>query len=75
MGQLGTWWIKVVRSLIPGWFHYSLFFIVVTYKRDRSPYDKEQIINLMTFQILGVLLGGRIDLPSSTEPKNFGQTP
>ncbi len=26
----------------------------------KSPYDKEQTINLMTFMILGVLLGGRI---------------
>ena len=30
------------------------------YKKKRSPYDSEQIMNLMTFQILGVLLGGRI---------------
>jgi phosphatidylglycerol---prolipoprotein diacylglyceryl transferase len=32
----------------------------IAWKRGRSPYDQEQIMNLMTFQILGVLLGGRI---------------
>ena len=37
---------------------YSL--LLVSYNRKRSPYDKEQILNLMTFQVLGVLLGGRI---------------
>ena len=30
------------------------------WKRGRSPYDPEQIMNLMTFQILGVLIGGRV---------------
>jgi len=38
----------------------AYFLLLLAYKRKRSPYDKEQIINLMTFQILGVLLGGRI---------------
>lgn len=32
----------------------------IAWKRGKSPYDQEQIMNLMTFQILGVLLGGRI---------------
>jgi len=32
----------------------------IAWKRGRSPYDQEQVMNLMTFQILGVLLGGRI---------------
>ena len=30
------------------------------WKCGRSPYDPEQIMNLMTFQILGVLIGGRV---------------
>lgn len=37
---------------------YSL--LLCAYKKNRSPYDKEQTLNLMTFQIIGVLLGGRI---------------
>ena len=32
----------------------------VAWKKGRSPYDQEQVMNLMTFQILGVLIGGRI---------------
>jgi phosphatidylglycerol:prolipoprotein diacylglycerol transferase len=39
----------------------SAFFLFKRYhKQKRSPYDSEQIMNLMTFLILGVLLGGRI---------------
>ena len=30
------------------------------HKNKRSPYDSEQIMNLMTFQVIGVLVGGRI---------------
>ncbi len=30
------------------------------HKKGRSPYDADQILNLLTFQIIGVLLGGRI---------------
>ena len=32
----------------------------VAWKKGKSPYDSEQAMNLLTFQILGVLLGGRI---------------
>jgi len=32
----------------------------LAWKHGRSPYDPEQIMNLMTFQILGVLVGGRV---------------
>ena len=32
----------------------------LAWKHGRSPYDPEQIMNLMTFQILGVLIGGRV---------------
>ena len=39
----------------------SAFFLLKHYNsRKRSPYDGEQIMNLMTFLVLGVLLGGRI---------------
>ena len=39
----------------------SAFFLLKHYHvRKRSPYDGEQIMNLMTFLVLGVLLGGRI---------------
>ena len=32
----------------------------IAWKKNKSPYDPEQVINLMTFQILGVLIGGRM---------------
>jgi len=38
----------------------AYFLLLVAYRKNRSPYDKDQIVNLMTFQVLGVLLGGRI---------------
>ncbi|MBP52165.1 MAG: prolipoprotein diacylglyceryl transferase [Opitutae bacterium] len=39
----------------------SAYFLLMKYqKREKSPYNSSQILDLMTFQILGVLLGGRI---------------
>ena len=38
----------------------AVILLRIAWKKNRSPYDPEQIMNLMTFQILGVLLGGRI---------------
>lgn len=39
----------------------SAFFLLKRYhKFKKSPYDSEQVMNLMTFMVLGVLLGGRI---------------
>jgi phosphatidylglycerol---prolipoprotein diacylglyceryl transferase len=39
----------------------SAFFLLKRYHRcKRSPYDSEQVMNLMTFMVIGVLLGGRI---------------
>lgn len=38
----------------------AYYLLYLAYIKKRSPYDKEHILNLMTFQILGVLLGGRI---------------
>ena len=34
--------------------------LVIYYRHQKCPYDKEQIINLITFQVIGVLIGGRI---------------
>ena len=34
--------------------------LVIYYRHKKCPYDKEQIINLITFQVIGVLIGGRI---------------
>lgn len=39
----------------------SAYFLFVLYhKHQKSPYDKEQIMNLITFQVIGILIGGRI---------------
>ncbi|MBT3666996.1 MAG: prolipoprotein diacylglyceryl transferase [Opitutae bacterium] len=38
----------------------AAFLLRIAWKREKSPYDPEQVMNLMTFQILGVLMGGRI---------------
>ena len=39
----------------------SAYFLLMKYqRREKSPYNSSQILDLMTFQILGVLLGGRI---------------
>lgn len=41
-------------------FIVAYYLLLRAYKAGKSPYDKEQVLNLMTFQVLGVLLGGRI---------------
>ena len=38
----------------------AYFLLVIYYRHQKCPYDKEQIINLITFQVIGVLIGGRI---------------
>lgn len=38
----------------------AYYLLVFAFIKGRSPYDKEQVLNLMTFQVLGVLIGGRI---------------
>ena len=59
----GTWGPGGIRwygiSYLAG-FIIAYFLLLSAHRRNRSPYDKEQVLNLMTFQILGVLLGGRI---------------
>ena len=62
-GELANWgpggirWygISYLLGFISAYFLMKLYF-----KHNRSPYDQEQIMNLITFQIIGVLIGGRI---------------
>ena len=56
-GPGGIRWYGI--SYLLGFF--AAFLILKQYhKNKRSPYDSEQIMNLMTFQVIGVLVGGRI---------------
>ena len=56
-GPGGIRWYGV--SYLMGFF--TAFLLLNYYhKKARSPYEGEQILNMMTFQVLGVLLGGRI---------------
>lgn len=34
--------------------------LVIYYRHQKCPYDNEHIINLITFQVIGVLIGGRV---------------
>ncbi len=60
---------------------YLLGFIIagvilrIAWKKGRSPYDPEQVMNLMTFQILGVLIGGRIGYVLLYQTSKFWQDP
>lgn len=60
---------------------YLLGFIIagyilrVAWKKGKSPYDPEQVMNLMTFQILGVLIGGRIGYVLLYQTSKFWQDP
>jgi len=56
-GPGGIRWYGI--SYLAG-FLMGYFLLIRAYRHEKSPYDKEQIINLMTFLVLGVLLGGRI---------------
>ncbi len=51
------------------------FILRVAWKKGRSPYDREQVMNLMTFQILGVLIGGRIGYVLLYQTSKFWQDP
>ena len=56
-GPGGIRWYGI--SYLLGFF--AAFLLLKQYhKNKRSPYDSEQIMNLMTFQVIGVLVGGRI---------------
>jgi phosphatidylglycerol:prolipoprotein diacylglycerol transferase len=60
---------------------YLLGFIIagvilrIAWKKGRSPYDPEQVMNLMTFHILGVLIGGRIGYVLLYQTSKFWQDP
>ncbi len=62
-GDLANWGPGGIRwygvSYLLG-FISAYFLLQLYFKQSRSPYDREQIMNLITFQILGVLIGGRI---------------
>ena len=45
------------------------------WKKGKSPYDPEQVMNLMTFQILGVLIGGRIGYALLYQGSKFLEDP
>lgn len=62
-GELANWGPGGIRwygiSYLLG-FISAYFLLKLYFKHNRSPYDQEQIMNLITFQIIGVLIGGRI---------------
>ena len=41
-------------------FVIAYFLLVNTYRRNRSPYSPEQVSDLVTFNILGIIVGGRL---------------
>ena len=56
-GPGGIRWYGI--SYLFGFF--IAFLLLKQYHKNKlSPYDSEQILNLMTFQVIGVLVGGRI---------------
>jgi phosphatidylglycerol---prolipoprotein diacylglyceryl transferase len=57
LGPGGIRWYGI--SYLLG-FISAYFLLLLYFKKNKSPYDSEQIMNLMTFQVLGVLIGGRI---------------
>lgn len=62
-GELANWGPGGIRwygiSYLLG-FISAYFLLKLYFKHNRSPYEQEQIMNLITFQIIGVLIGGRI---------------
>jgi len=56
-GPGGIRWYGI--SYLAG-FVCAYFLLKIYYNNKRSPYDSEQVLNFMTFLVLGVLLGGRI---------------
>ena len=53
-GRTGARWLKMVRISYLAGFITACSLLLCAFKKNRSPYDKEQILNLMTFQIIGV---------------------
>ena len=62
-GEFASWGPGGIRwygiSYLLG-FISAYFLFLLYHKYQKSPYDKEQIMNLITFQVIGVLVGGRL---------------
>ncbi len=71
-GPGGIRWYGI--SYLAG-FVFAYFLLKTYYKNKRSPYDSEQILNFMTFLVLGVLLGGRIGYSLLYRGNEFLQDP
>ena len=54
-GGIRWYGISYLLGFIAAYFLFSLY-----HKYEKSPYDKDQIMNLITFQVIGVLIGGRL---------------
>ena len=54
-GGIRWYGISYLLGFISAYLLLALYF-----RQNKSPYDQEQIINLITFQVIGVLIGGRI---------------
>ena len=76
--SFGSWGPGGIRwygiSYLAG-FVFAYFLLKTYYKNKRSPYDSEQILNFMTFLVLGVLLGGRIGYSLLYRGNEFLQDP
>ena len=53
----------------------AIILLRIAWNKKKSPYDPEQIMNLMTFQILGVLIGGRIGYTLLYQGSKFLEDP
>ena len=53
----------------------AYFLLKIYYNNKKSPYDSEQVLNFMTFMVLGVLLGGRIGYALLYRGDEFLQDP
>jgi len=76
--SFGNWGPGGIRwygfSYLAG-FLCAYFLLKACHKHKRSPYDGEQILNFMTFLVLGVLLGGRIGYALLYRGEEFLQDP
>jgi phosphatidylglycerol:prolipoprotein diacylglycerol transferase len=56
-------------------FVFAGILLKLAWKKNRSPYDSEQVMNLLTFQIIGVLLGGRVGYAILYQGEKFWNDP
>ena len=63
-GEWSSWGPGGIRwygmAYLMGFF--TAYFLKKYFNKGRSPYDSEQIMNLITFLLIGVLVGGRLDI-------------